>query len=253
MLKTNYTQSLAVLCRFGTSTANACFPPDVLAFSSLIWRAAASLCVPHRLLIYFSFTPRLRYSLCTSSASLSKGVWEESLWRLGIWKRLFYHHGWWIVCTECYLGIFICLQNFEGLMSRSRFLGLWLLLKSETILSPDSLYVTCLLLLFPQDSYRLFALSLMFWNSVPMCHGLDPVWIHVRGPFRLDTSGFISGIFSHEHQYFFDYLSPRLFHYPLSGTLIVAHVRSLALTLIVFIFLYLFPCLCFALFRGTFF
>lgn len=35
-------------------------------------------------------------------------------------------------------------------------------LESEAILSPDALYMTCFILFFSRDSYRLFASSLVF-------------------------------------------------------------------------------------------
>lgn len=73
-----------------------------------------------------------------------------------------------------------------------------------------------------------------------MFHGLDAVCIHVLGPFSLKTSGFGSGIS-------FLTLTVSLIFSPslllLSGTLTVGHIGSY----FVFIFLYPFLCLCFAL------
>lgn len=74
-----------------------------------------------------------------------------------------------------------------------------LLLKSEAILIPHSLYMTLFIFFLSQDSYRLFALSPMFWNFILMCHGWILFVFVYLGPFNLETSGFISGIFFLEH------------------------------------------------------
>lgn len=72
-----------------------------------------------------------------------------------------------------------------------------------------------------------------------MCHGLEPVWIHVLGPFNLETSGFISGMFFMNISIVS--LISHLFHYPLPGTPVVGLVGPLALTLELFFFSLFFP------------
>lgn len=123
-------------------------------------------------------------------------------------------------------------------------------LESEAILSPDALYMTCFILFFSRDSYRLFASSLVFWKFVPMCRDLDPVCVHELSPFRLETSGIFSGLFAWTSV--FVWLSPCLSHCFVSGAC-WARETPHPDTLIVFIFLYSRPRLWFALFWEIFF